>query len=229
MDDRSSPDRLRGDLLRRGLPRSYVRRVVGELADHRADLLAEGGPEAPGRLGDPRGLADLVASQYRRRTFLGRHPWLSFAVGVLTYVVAPISLLVLGSWLGAEFLFALAIGLRGLVEGHLGFSAFALFCRVLCLASFHVPLAGVAILAGRRAYRTGQGRGWLAASCLVLVALTGICYPSLVVSPIPGQSRYMNRMDPDPRSWHLLPMLVPVALGLALARRAESPGRVATA
>lgn len=74
---------LRNELLRRGLPRHYVERVTGELADHAADMAAEAerttfaGPSAPliARLGEPRQLADDISREFQRRTFLGRHPW----------------------------------------------------------------------------------------------------------------------------------------------------------
>ena len=42
MVNQSSLEALRADLMRRGLPRRYVRRVVDELADHQEDLLVAG-------------------------------------------------------------------------------------------------------------------------------------------------------------------------------------------
>ena len=79
---------LRDELQRRGLPRSYIARVSGELAEHAADLAAASppgtarsspSPHPAAQLGEPLQLANQIAREYQRRTFLGRHPWLTFA------------------------------------------------------------------------------------------------------------------------------------------------------
>ena len=92
--------RLRRDLLRRGLPRNYVNRVIGEWADHLEDLSsAQLSKEADmpqtkavDFLGSETELAEAAVLQYRARTFAGRHP-------VWTFLVAPIPLLLL-CWIG---------------------------------------------------------------------------------------------------------------------------------
>src|SRR6516162_152823 len=94
-----SLDSLHIELMRKGLPREYVRRVVQELADHQQDIQDEGpgsrtsgGSPSPteeaDRLGNPHALVDAIVSTYRASTFCGRHPW-------LTFVIVPIPLVIL--------------------------------------------------------------------------------------------------------------------------------------
>src|SRR3712207_2350761 len=95
----ASLETLRHDLVRRGLPLDYVERVIEEMEDHLADLAHEAeragpGSDAAGRplaehLGCPRRLAGLVVSQFRARSFCGRHPAIAF-------LLAPLPLVFLG-------------------------------------------------------------------------------------------------------------------------------------
>jgi hypothetical protein len=108
MDNRPQHDELRGELARRGLPRAYIERLVAELDDHFTDLLEERStsmgaarklqPEADNalthnaerRLGEPTRLAIFAAEQYRARSFLGRHPLVTFAFIPLPLLAASV-------------------------------------------------------------------------------------------------------------------------------------------
>ena len=87
-------DRLSKDvgrrLLARGLPLAEVRRYMGELRDHRQDLVdeclatgltpAQAQSIADARLGTPRQLANAATRRFRRATFVGRHPLFFFGI-----------------------------------------------------------------------------------------------------------------------------------------------------
>src|SRR4051812_47921357 len=95
---RTSPtlDAVRASLLRHGAPAAYVGRLVGELADHREDVIGDRGRagSTPGagagaadeRLGEPATVADAACAALRRGSFLWRHR-------VLVLIVAPLVLL----------------------------------------------------------------------------------------------------------------------------------------
>ncbi len=92
---------LRGRLLRAGLPCAYVQRYVGELHEHRRELIDDAQhsgaslPEAEhiadARLGHADQLATACIRTARRATFAGRHPWLIFATGA--FFAVPTSFL----------------------------------------------------------------------------------------------------------------------------------------
>jgi hypothetical protein len=228
MDDRSSLDRLRGDLRRRGLPRSYIERVVGEMDDHRADLVAEGrglgldadgaGLSAAERLGHPERLADLVVAQYRRRTFLGRHP-------AFTFLVAPV-LCTLAGWAFTLFAFIIPAAMLGeTIVRQTSIATFEWLCRATNDVAWFVPPAAVMALCCRLAHRTGRGWPWLAASCAVMALLTGSFRSAQTLTP-DGHGALSVGFGAPP---HLLPMLLPVAIAAAFAWRFESSRRLAAA
>jgi hypothetical protein len=75
-------------LLLRGLPQAYVRRAIGELAEHWEDLkgealdaglsLSEAEARATRDLGDAETLAATLAAKMQRGSWFGRHPILGF-------------------------------------------------------------------------------------------------------------------------------------------------------
>lgn len=104
-------DRLTSELRRHGLPSAYIDRLVDELADHSADLFTEDQrmdatqtePEIESRLGTAEQLAAAAVTEYRQRTFAGRHPVLTFIFGpifaaLLTLVTIMLLLIGIG-WL----------------------------------------------------------------------------------------------------------------------------------
>ena len=111
----SAETTLHAELVRRGLPAEYARRTADELADHRADLLADlkgdGDAEATvrQRLGETRRLARQIAIAYRQRSWFGRWPL------VPSHFLAPLAFATL--WLAVSF--ATAAGLMT-SEGLLG-------------------------------------------------------------------------------------------------------------
>jgi hypothetical protein len=218
MDDQSSPtlETLRRDLVRRGLPHDYVERVVGELNDHDNDLRGEGHDPAAAdpaaeRLGDPAELADMVTAQYRARSFVGRHP-------VLTFVVAPIPAALL-AWV---LLFVVgAIVFQGPLvafENHISPNAFVWsgWAQTQVLV-FAMP-ALVTLVFSRLAYRAGHGWRWQCVSSLILIVLAGVLRSGLTVSSGAHDGTLMIGFWLPP---HPLPMVLPVAIAAAFLWRSR--------
>jgi len=90
MDSRQWRDRLRGDLRRQRLPSAYIDRLVEELSDHLIDSQEEHpsmeAQNAFVRLGNTNTIAANAGHEFRRRTFAGRHPWLTFVVFPVAFI-----------------------------------------------------------------------------------------------------------------------------------------------
>jgi hypothetical protein len=216
------------ELLRRGLPRPYVQRVVRELAEHCADILDE--QPTPGsasdRLGAPAALADSIVSAYRARTFCGRHP-------ILTFVVAPIPLVIL-AWIGVVLIFTLLdwvgewLGVAAWTEGK-PLAEWPVFA-VWCVLSFYyvlmfAPFALVSAVLCRLARRAGRSSKWVLVGCLLVGLLaasvsygcklpdapgTGSITIAWLLYPAPGQP-LLHRLS---FTQQLLQFAVPLGIGL---------------
>lgn len=90
MDSRQWREALRVDLRRQNLPPAYIDRLVEELSDHLFDTQTEttsmDAPSAFARLGSPNSIAAAASHEFRRRTFAGRHPWLTFVVAPFAFI-----------------------------------------------------------------------------------------------------------------------------------------------
>ena len=91
MESQPSSGELRDELVRRGLPRAYIERLLSELDDHFVDLLEErnspmgaarklqfeesGTHDLQQRLGEPAHFALFAAEQYHARSFWGGIRW----------------------------------------------------------------------------------------------------------------------------------------------------------
>ncbi len=107
---------LKYKLLRKGIAPSYVDRLIQELSEHQEDLKSGEFAEhqdthlaeimAAQRLGSVDELAENICDRMRQRTFIGRHPWVSYLfLPILTFAVglALIGLALSGAeWLRAE-------------------------------------------------------------------------------------------------------------------------------
>ncbi len=168
---------LRKELLRRGLPPGYVERVTGELADHADDLAAETGGGAPtaatsarlphlaARLGDPVRLADGIARAFQRRTFLGRHPW-------LTFVAFPAAALI-AAWFATLFIMELLVVLLLAMGGETPSDAWRWVAAIASCAMAYGLTYGMPLLlcwwALRKARQTARAWSWAWAATTVLV------------------------------------------------------------
>jgi hypothetical protein len=96
-------EQLRELVNRQGLPPQYLERLFEELSDHFQDIQEEKkGMDAEQvstpdtRMGEPSELAQVVGSEYRKRSFSQKHP-------VVMFAVMPV-LLLLGIWSGLGLL-----------------------------------------------------------------------------------------------------------------------------
>lgn len=214
MSNQPTLELLRRELRHRGLPRRYVERVVGELADHQSDIDSEAAAagaivrvDAAHRLGDPAALADHVVETYQRRTFAGRHP-------VLTFVVAPLPALLAG-WAVAYLVMAAlgaawfaAIGYGSMLGSAVAQAGHALLTSL--------PPAIVAGAFYWLAVRSGRGWRWAAASC-GLIALAAMSFSSTMIPPVEpgtGQLRIGFGM-----SAHMFQALLPLEFALLVLLR----------
>ncbi|OAI48457.1 hypothetical protein AYO44_07000 [Planctomycetaceae bacterium SCGC AG-212-F19] len=244
MQNQPSLDSLRSELLRRGLPRKYVERVVQELAEHQQDILDEqqeiaagncskDKTEATDRLGDPGKLADTIVSQFQSRTFVGRHP-------VLTFVVAPMPLAMF-AWvctiIGTVFVCACLcwagdlIGLSPASDDYKPITEWPVF-SVWCILSFYYFLMFapfVLVSAGfcRLAYRTGRGPLWAVMACLLVALFAASVSNGCKLPDAPGTGYITTGSLLFPSGQTTLPQfsvtqqiiqfLVPLGIGLCAA------------
>ena len=209
-------------LRRQKLPRSYIRRFTEELADHFDDYYHIHSQERIGmdaethatRLGAPDEIARCAAHELRRRTYAGRHPFVTFvaaplpiAVILLVGLCVPL-LLVLGAipddYGGAERLPAWT---EFLVQA------------IVCAMQFAPFLAG-AILFCHLAKRAVCGARWSFVACALVALLAGSFAVSLSLpTGGPGSGSLMMgfKIPPGPAQW--FQALVPLAVWLVYVRR----------
>lgn len=210
--------RLIEALHRQGLPRAYMDRLVEELSDHSIDLFKENlGMDAEqtvdARLGTPEQLAVVAKAEFRRRTFAGRHPALTFLAGPLVAVIGTMTAGVL--LLIASLLLVEALG-GSLNERNTPAFAFELgVVQVLnCVIRF-VPFALSAWFFVRLGRRSGV-RAWTMVACGI-VAVAAVCF-SAVVNPgtAKGEGSWMIGVGWKMGLDQILQAAVPLGLGVWL-------------
>jgi len=178
---------LERSLLRRGLPRDYVRRAIDELDAHCGDVVANhtgerGATAAADRvIGDPRQLGERLVSDYRSARFAGRHPLMAFVVAPI-----PITLLVwtLCLALGA----AVSMAVAWLTGEHSAwtFTSLEFLHRLSTIAPQFVCGWGF----WRLSERSGWGRVWALPAC-GQVAITWWLFNSTLALPTaPGHGQF---------------------------------------
>ncbi len=180
-------------LVRQGLPRPYRERLMDELLDHAISLQEEtAGMDAvetdtvKQKVGEPKQLAQLAGEEYRKRTWLGRHP-------VVAFLIAPIPMLVL-SWILSMLLLVIpgkilqACGVA--TDGFTSSSLSATTVQLLNVGHYLwavSPFILTSFWACWIARRTGRGPRWLFACCAV-ITLVAAAYESHTVLPAaPGK------------------------------------------
>ena len=229
MASRRWSDRFRQELRRRRLPGDYVERLVEELSDHAADLLQENPAmdaenDLEKRLGTPEQLASAAAAEFRRRSFAGRHPILTFIggpfvailatlVAVLLFIVAASELVDLATDGGLEANDAARQPPSDWEMGLLrGLSGVVRFVPFVLSGWLFVRLAG----------RSGL-RMWGAAACGI-VAVAAFCFSSVVgQSPHNGMGTWMFGFGWRAGLDQVVQAVVPAALAAWLAWQALRP------
>ncbi len=219
MSARNWLEELRAELALRKLPAAYVARLVDELSDHVTDFLEDqmSTDALPSgsvfdRLGAPQDVAGTAVSEFRRRTFSGRHPLLMFvAVPIVVLCVGFVASMfgVIGAgWLWKWFDPAMS-------SERLGPAAVGVV-RMLCIAVLVVPAALTAALFSWLAGRATMPRKWPIITGALLGLLVGLAQLDVSLSTQPGKSQLMFGFGfgSSTAFFHLAKFVVPLAVGL---------------
>ena len=170
-------DRLRHELRRQGLPRCHVDRLVEELTDHAKDIFTENqsmdAEQNLERMGTPEQLATVANNEFKRSTFVGRHPVPTFVAGP---VISMFAMLYAGM---------IMIGFSCCVlDWMMGWETVSItfvngFFQCGSLVDRIVALGGSTMLFVYLGRRTGHFR-WSLVACAI-IAITPFFFTSIVV------------------------------------------------
>jgi hypothetical protein len=163
-----------GALRRQGLPRSYIRRFTEELVDHVDDYYHTHSQEKIGmdaeictdRMGTPDEIARRAAHELRRRTYAGRHPFVTFVAAPLPTAV----LLLVG--LCIPFLLILTAVPDDYAPGYFPAWAAVVMQSVVWAMQF-VPFVAGAVVFCYLAKRAFCGARWPFIACALVALLAG--------------------------------------------------------
>jgi hypothetical protein len=241
----SQPSRneLQSELKRRGLPATYIARLLDELDDHFADLLEERSspmgaarklqtePEdLQQRLGEPTQLAVFAAEQFHARSFWGRHPWLTYLIGPLPLLAVCWIAFAIGFWLlclGISVVGNYVLGWTDQTFANPGDYIWlqATMIALMCWYVIVLPPLTAAWLLCRTYRRNALNRRWPIAGCALLAIVCGLFTTSYKIATEPGQGLFMIGFDVGTSTTWLLRFLPKFALalatGLLLVKRAQ--------
>jgi hypothetical protein len=249
MENEPLHDEFRSELVRRGLPRAYIERLLSELDDHYTDLLEErstsmgaarklqteigndGSSNAEQRLGNPAQLALFAAERYHARSFWGRHPW-------ITYLLAPLPLLAT-CWIAfgtAFWAFMWCICLVGVHVFGWTDDTFAnpgdyIWLQAgsiafMCWYAIVLPPLTAAWLLCRTYRRNALDWRWPIVGCILLAAVAGVFTTSYRIATEPNNGLFMIGFDVVGTSTDWLLRFLPkfalaLGIGLLLIKRAQ--------
>jgi hypothetical protein len=167
-----------GALRRQRLPRNYIRRFTEELADHFDDFyhthththsqekIGMDAETCTARLGAPEEIARRAAQELRRRTYAGRHPFVTFVAAPLPTAV----LLLVG--LCIPFLLILTVVPDDYAPGYFPAWAAVVMQSVVWAMQF-VPFVAGAVVFCYLAKRAFCGARWSFVACALVALLAG--------------------------------------------------------
>lgn len=167
--------------LRQRFPERHVQRIVGELTDHLEDAGVARNEDAVRIFGHSDKVAEQFVSEFRARSFAGRHPWLCLLtvpffgtlLTILVCVGACVCVLI-------ELLPTLGIDVISSEQpSEFGF-AFAVFCvHGISLLSF-----ALATFMTARVWRlTARGSWWMIGAMVLQVLVAAMICSELSLSP----------------------------------------------
>jgi hypothetical protein len=218
MDRQPWLDRLNEELAGRGLPAGVRSRLLAELQDHLDDLTEGGTDMMTGnqlglRMGAPDVLAERAAADYRRASWVRRHPRIVF---LLTPI--PAALLAVALYLLAASAAAYGVTEAGFAEPNRRGTWEDVAAGYVASIRF-VPFVLAAAFFTRLALRT-QVRLWCPIIAVIQIAiLAGFATSNLTWSDVPGQSQFALGLTFPFSGWaQAIQLVVPlVAAGLMLA------------
>jgi hypothetical protein len=192
MVSRSWLERVDGEMVRRGVPAGRRSRLLAELCDHLEDL-TEGGKsmseiELNEVVGRPEALAERALTEYRKESWIRRHPLCVFGFTPLPAALLGLTLYVLLA-VGASWLLECCFGEMPVSGEHerLGRSIITAYAYTVGF----VPFAACAVLFGRLAVRSKVSRWWLAVAVAQVGIVAWLVVVSCTFSDVPGQSQLM--------------------------------------
>ena len=213
MVDRNWHNQLQRELARQGLPRRYCERLMDELLDHALCLKEEtvameatktkktAPVSAAGRIGEPEELARAAGDEYRRRSWLGRHP-------KITFLAAPLPMLVLG-WILSLLAF---VGISKLAEllgadptgvtKSMVSSTTLVIMEVAFYAWAAAPFVLTACLLCWAAQRTARGPKWMLAACTIVTLVAAMYQVETVLPTKPGNGKLASGLGFPPWATH---------------------------
>jgi hypothetical protein len=225
MVSRSWLERVDSELGRRRVPVSRRSRLLAELRDHLEDL-TEGGKsmseiELNVVLGPPEAVAERALTEYRKESWVRRHPLCVFGLSPLPATLLGLVLYVL-LWVGVSELLERCFGELPVSGEHemLGRNILTAFMYSVGL----VPFAACAALFGWLAVRSKVNRGWLMAAVAQIGIAAWMVIISVKFSDVPGQSQLLIGVCLPPwripNGWatilssRMLQLLLPFAVGM---------------
>jgi hypothetical protein len=220
-------------LRRKGLSSAYIRRFMDELGDHCDDLYEERANmdvnSISARLGMPEELANRAHGELRQRTFVGRHP-------LVTFVVAPLPVAILAI-VGVGIAFMLAMLAVDLIpvdalpdnaspDNHLSAGA-AIFLQTLVWSMRYLPFVGGAIVFCLLARTTVCASRWSFVACALVALVAGLFAVQLTLpTEGPESGSLMMGLGVPPRWMQVPQALAPLAIWAAFALREVSKQRL---
>ncbi len=222
-------EQLKESLYRHGLPNEYVLRLVEELSDHATDLFMEEKTmndhrDFKARLGTPDQLAVVALSEFQRRTFLGRHPMLTFIAGPIVAMIGTF----------VAICFTISIGCWS-IDRALGSSltlssneelGVPLIVHVVDAAVRFVTFVVPTLLFVYLGQRTGQ-RSWSVGACFVIALVAIFFWTETVPKTAQSPGMWIVGLGCWTGVSQLLQAAIPLALGawmlMQLRRNIDEP------
>lgn len=227
-------EQLENALHRQRLPRAEVERLVEELVDHAADLVAESRSmdalqsDLDARLGTADDVAQTAKQQFQQRTFAGRHPALTFLLGPFVCMI--------GSFLAVWLVTAVVVLVADSVSGGVVSATDApntspaawemILVQTISIVFTFVPLAVSTWFLIRLGQRTGR-TGWSTVSWAILV-VWALFFSSVVGHSPDGIGMWTIGFATNIGLAQLLQAAVPLTLGVWVLWRSATPTRLAT-
>jgi hypothetical protein len=232
MVSRSWLERVDTELARRGVPAGRRSRLLAELRDHLEDL-TEGGEhmseiQVSDVLGQPEAVAEQAATEYRKESWIRRHPLCVFGFSPLPAALLGLTLYLLvafgAAWL-LGWLLECAFGERPVSGEHemLARSIITAYGFTVGL----VPFVACAALFGRLAIRSKVSKWWLVIAVVQVAIVAWMVVVAWTFSDVPGESQFIIglRMPPwgNANGWAssahgLLQLALPLAVGMIYLR-----------
>jgi hypothetical protein len=196
---------------------------MDELADHLHDVMEDEmnrNTDVARRLGEPDQVAEATVVAYRERTFFGRHPSAVLWVFGISPIVAMTSVFVLACvGVGALAAICQRCGVPLADQKPLGCVDPTVVSWSVSALTTILPGVLLTIAYCLLAKRLNISKRWMLASCWVVSLVAMLPVQSILLSDMPGQSRWSLGIALPPGLLQCVQMIVPLAVGAWFAWR----------